>query len=394
MPLGEAGVYVHIPFCALKCAYCDFASFCGLEPHFDRYVDGVCAQARSEAPAWQSLRFGSLFIGGGTPTLLSPAALGRVISTLHNLLPWQQAPEISIEANPGTVTAADLQALRRLGVNRLSLGVQSMQAHELAMLGRIHTVADVVHAVTAARQAGLTNINLDLIYGLPGQSLADWQASLEQALALGPEHLSLYGLSLEEGTPLAASVADGLLPEPDDDLAADMYTWAAERLQVAGYAQYELSNWARSSPGDAQRVYPQLACHHNLLYWHNERYLGLGAAAASFDGERRTVALEHPLRYLDALAAGEGVIASEETLNPAERLDETVVLGLRLVRGVSWAWLTARFGVDARQVYADVIAAQQAQGLLLADAQGMRLTPRGRLLGNRVFAAFLRDEVR
>lgn len=390
MQPSAAGVYVHIPFCALKCAYCDFASFCGLEPHFDRYVAAVCAQARAEAPAWQARPFGSLFIGGGTPTLLPPAELGRIIAALRALLPFGPAPEISIEANPGTVSAGDLQALRALGVNRLSLGVQSLDDGELTLLGRIHTAAEAVRTVAAARHAGLDNVNLDLIYGLPGQRLAHWQATLEQALALAPEHLSLYGLSLEEGTPLAQRVAEGLLPEPDADEAADMYTWAGERLAAAGYLQYELSNWARRSPGDDERDYPALACRHNLLYWHNARYLGLGSAAASFDGERRTVAVAHPLAYLAALDAGRSVVDSEETLSPAERLDETVMLGLRLTRGVDWDALTARFGVDARAEYAEAIAAQQALGLLAVDERGMRLTPRGRLLGNRVFAAFLR----
>ncbi|MEN6479358.1 MAG: radical SAM family heme chaperone HemW [Anaerolineales bacterium] len=389
-PLAPAGVYVHVPFCLAKCAYCDFSSYAGLAPHYDAYVDAVCAQAVVEAPAWQSVTFISLFLGGGTPTVLSPASLGRILATVRERLPWAAQPEISLEANPGTVTLDSLRALRTLGINRLSLGVQSLQDSELALLGRIHTAAEAVQAVVDARRASFANLNLDLMYGLPRQTLAAWQDTLERALALAPEHLSLYALSLEEGTPLAAQVARGELPEPDADLAADMYLWAEERLATAGYVHYELSNWARHSPGDDERPFPALACRHNLLYWQNERYLGLGAAAATFDGQQRSVALDHPLAYLAAMHTGQGVIASAETLSPEERLDETVMLGLRLVRGIGWADLERRLGVDARALYAPIIAEQQALGLLAVDDWGMRLTPRGRLLGNRVFAAFLR----
>lgn len=389
-PLAPAGVYVHVPFCLAKCAYCDFSSYPGLAAYYDAYVDAVCAQALAEAPAWQSVTFVSLFLGGGTPTVLPPASLGRILATLRERLPWAAQPEISLEANPGTVTPDSLRALRALGINRLSLGVQSLHDGELALLGRIHTAAEAVQAVVDARRASFANLNLDLMYGLPRQTLAAWQDTLERALALAPEHLSLYALSLEEGTPLATQVVQGTLPEPDADLAADMYLWAEERLATAGYGHYELSNWARRSPGDEARPFPALACRHNLLYWQNERYLGLGAAAATFDGQQRSVALDHPLAYLAAMRSCQSVIASAETLSPEERLDETVMLGLRLVRGIGWADLEGRFGVDARALYAPIIAEQQALGLLAVDDWGMCLTPRGRLLGNRVFAAFLR----
>lgn len=385
-----AGLYVHVPFCACKCAYCDFASFAGLEDLYTPYVSALCAQVSRQARAWQGVTFVSLFIGGGTPTVLPPASLAQIVASARAALRWAPDPEMTTEANPGTVTLADLQALRALGINRLSLGVQSLNDDELRMLGRIHTAAEAVQAVRDARAAGFGNLSLDLMFGLPGQTLARWQATLEQALALTPEHLSLYALSLEEGTPLAEHVARGQLPMPDDDLAADMYTLAEEMLSAADYTHYEISNWARNSAGDEEREWPMLACQHNLLYWHNERYLGLGSAAASFDGEQRTVALARPQAYLAALAADNSIIESAETLSPDERLDETVMLGLRLVRGLRWDWLLARTGQDARALYAATITEQQALGLLEADDVGMRLTARGRLLGNRVFAAFLR----
>lgn len=386
-----AGLYVHVPFCVQKCAYCDFASFDDLGPHRPAYVAAVCQQLVVEAPRWQGVCFVSLFLGGGTPTVLADESLAQIIAAARAALPWREAAEVTIEANPGTLTAQRLGALRQMGINRLSLGVQSWHDDELRLLGRIHTAAEAQAAVQAARRAGFDNLSLDLMYGLPYQTVARWEHSLAQALALEPEHLSLYGLSLEEGTPLAARVAQGELPEPDDDLAADMYSLAEERLAAAGYRQYEISNWARATLGDDQRDDPALASRHNLLYWQNERYLGLGSAAASFDGQTRTVARTHPIEYIAAIEARQSVVASAETLSADERLDETVMLGLRLARGVRWQALQARFGVDARVVYAHAIAEQQAAGLLLVDEAGMRLSARGRLLGNRVFAAFLRS---
>jgi oxygen-independent coproporphyrinogen-3 oxidase len=386
-----AGIYVHVPFCVRKCDYCDFASFDGLSQHRPAYVAAVCQELDLETPRWQAVQFVSLFLGGGTPTVLPDESLAQIVAAVRAALPWREVAEVTIEANPGTLTAQRLGALRQMGINRLSLGVQSWHDDELRLLGRIHTAAEARAAVQAARQAGFDNLSLDLMYGLPCQTLARWETSLAQAQALEPEHLSLYGLSLEEGTPLAARVAQGALPEPDDDLAADMYSLAEERLAAAGYRHYEISNWARSTFGDDQRDYPALASRHNLLYWQNERYLGLGSAAASFDGQTRTVARTHPLDYIAAISAGQSVVESAETLSAAERLDETVMLGLRLARGVRWQEMQTRFGVDARAVYAPTIAEQQALGLLAEDEAGMRLTAQGRLLGNRVFAAFLRN---
>lgn len=390
MSLREGGVYVHIPFCVRKCTYCDFASFADLQDHHQPYVDALLRQINSAAPRWQMLRFVSLFLGGGTPTVLSAAQIGQIVCAVRAAFAWEAEPETTIEANPGTLTPDKLLALRAAGINRLSLGVQSWHAAELRLLGRIHSADEALAAVEMARQAGFDNLSLDLIYGLPGQTVSHWQASLKRSLALAPEHLSLYGLSLEKGTPLAASVAAKALPKPDADVAADMYTLAEELLAAAGYQHYEISNWARRSPGDAERRHPLLACRHNLLYWNNQRYLGLGSAAASYDGSTRTVTLAHPVDYIAAVDKGTALAAASEMLSADERLDETIMLGLRLVHGLRWQALRQRFGCDVRSLYAPIIAEQRALGLLEADDDGMRLTARGRLMGNRVFAAFLR----
>jgi len=270
--------------------------------------------------------------------------------------------------------------VRELGVNRLSLGVQSVHEDELRLLGRIHSWEDAVGAVEAARAAGLENVNLDLIYGLPGQTLARWQETLEAALSLEPDHLSLYALTLEEGTPLQERVARGELPPPDDDAAAEMYEWAEARLARAGYVHYELSNWAR-----AERYF----CRHNLTYWYNEPYLGFGAGASSWWGGRRWTNVRHPEEYIRRLAAGQSVAEEVEEIGPRLEMGETMMMGLRLVNGVSDARFRARFGVGLADVFGEALARLSDLGLLEWDGQTARLTPRGRLLGNWVFREFV-----
>ena len=301
-----------------------------------------------------------------------------------------QTAEISVEANPGTVSPADLAILRCAGYNRISLGVQSFRDDELRLLGRIHTAGDAIQAYQWARRAGFANVNLDLIYGLPRQSPSQWRDSLERALDLLPEHLSLYALSVEEGTPLEACVARGTLPAPDDAAAADMYVLAEELLDGAGYAHYEISNWARRGPGDLSPQMPVLACRHNLKYWRNLPYLGLGSAAHSYDGRCRRGNVTSPLEYVERLEAGLDPTAEVECPDDGQRMDETMMLGLRLTEGVSHDAFAERFGVALGVVYGAQIAEAVDDGLLEADDRGIRLTARGRLLGNRVFAAFLR----
>jgi len=307
------------------------------------------------------------------------------------MLPLSTQAECTVEANPGTVSRDGLHALRQAGVNRLSLGVQSLHDEELALLGRVHTAREALAAYDLAREAGFANINLDLILGLPGQSLSRWRETLFQALALRPEHLSLYALTVEEGTPLAARIAAGLLPAPDDDLAAQMVELAEALLEQEGYRHYEISNWARGEAASAaETAIPALACRHNLKYWRNEPYLGLGAAAHSYDGRRRWANTPVVETYIHHTLAGQDGVVQSEVLSAAQRLDETMMLGLRLVSGIAWEDLARRFGQDPRDVYRRQIADLVETGLLAVDAWGLRLTARGRLLGNRVFAAFLR----
>lgn len=376
METRPVALYVHIPFCRSRCAYCAFNTYAGLEALIPTYGEALCAEIRAapSVPAY------TVYLGGGTPSLLPPDTLARILQCLREHFPFQPDMEMTLEANPGTVDRAYLQAARELGINRLSLGVQSVHPDELRLLGRRHTWEEAVAAMDAARAAGLDNVNLDLIYGLPGQTPSRWQETLEAALALGPDHLSLYALTLEEGTPLQGQVARGEIPPPNDDAAAEMYEWAEARLERAGYIHYELSNWARSD---------RHFCRHNLTYWYNEPYLGLGAGASSWWGGRRWTNVRHPEEYIRRLSAGRSVAEEMEEIPLRLEMGETMMMGLRLVAGMSDGRFRARFGMGMAEVFGVELSRLAGQGLLEWDGQTARLTPRGRLLGNWVFREFI-----
>ncbi|MFQ6058653.1 MAG: radical SAM family heme chaperone HemW [Anaerolineae bacterium] len=373
-------LYIHIPFCRAKCAYCDFNSYAGLEHLFDGYVQALVREMELLGQALGGFEIETIYLGGGTPTVLSLARLGDIMAACRRSFSVADDAEISSEANPGTVDGAYLAGLRGLGVNRLSLGVQSFDDGLLRLLGRIHTSAQAAETYRLAREAGFANINLDLIYGLPTQSLAQWRETLEHALALEPDHLSLYALALEEGTPLHAQVARGELPQPDPDLAADMYLLAQEMLGAAGYRHYEISNWAR----------PGYECRHNLTYWRNGPYLGFGAGAHSWFGRRRYHNVLSPQEYIQRLCHGAGPIAESEEIGEALEMAETMIMGLRLIEeGVSFEGFARRFGRRLESLYKKELEELRELGLIEVTEERVRLTGRGRLLGNEVFQRFL-----
>ena len=403
MPMGvmserSISLYVHIPFCRSKCSYCDFNSYAGLESLIEPYVGALIAEMGLWHEPTQHMNVATAFFGGGTPSLLPLPEVERIVTALRQCFHLTADAEVSCEANPGTVDCSYLQGLRSLEVNRLSLGVQSFHDGELATLGRIHTAAEAREAYHAARQAGFDNVNLDLIYGLPHQTMTAWQHTVREAIALRPDHLSLYALSLEEGTPLADAVAHGRLPLPDADLAADMYLWAEHALAAAAYQHYEISNWAL----------PGRQCRHNLACWLNESYLGLGAGAHSCFGGFRFANVKDPHRYIplveegakgdgrlaEGLApflAGLGHIAFAEQMTAARAMAETVVLGLRLVEGLALKEFRRRFGQELMSVYGPQVDELETLGLLERGDGCLRLTTRGRLLGNEAFLRFLPD---
>ncbi len=397
---APVAIYLHIPFCVHRCAYCDFNTYAGQESSIPTYVNALRDEIAylGQAAARLSLdqTIGTLFFGGGTPSLLSPPQLASVMEALRSAFSLAPHLEVTLEANPGTTSLEYLQQTRALGVNRLSYGVQSARPRELRLLERSHTFFDVIQAVKWARQAGFDNLNLDLIYGLPEQTLADWQISLRRALDLRPEHLSLYALTLERGTPFGHWTARGLLPQPDPDLAADMYEWAEEYLAANGYLHYEISNWAKTD---------EWMCRHNLQYWRSLPYLGLGTGAHGYAHGIRYSNVLRIKTYIERLTSPTpGHTPYPFPLTPAavnhhrqsmqDDMSEFMLNGLRLTReGVAPETFRARFGRDLHDIFGGEIEELTRLGLLewaeIQTSKVLRLTVRGRLLGNQVFLRFV-----
>ncbi len=381
-------LYVHFPFCASKCGYCDFNSYAGREHLIPAYAEALAR----EAELWRSAAAGrpvaTVFFGGGTPSLVPLEELALVVEGLSASFQIEAGAEMTLEANPDSVDEAYLRGLLGLGFSRLSLGVQSFHDDELRALGRRHSARQAREACRAAREAGFSNINLDLIFGLPEQPLGRWQRSLEEALSFEPDHLSLYALTVEEGTPLGLDISSGRTSAPDPDVQADHYEWAQERLARAGYEHYEISNWAR----------PGFRCLHNMTYWECGEYLGLGAGAHSFLSGTRFANVSSPEGYISlvrkslpeaamgSLGAPMLQVVSREEITPELAVADALILGLRLVHGLDLVEFRRRFGEGALGVFGGQLREPFEFGLLEIVDGRLRLTCRGRLLGNEVFA--------
>ena len=395
---GGLALYVHIPFCKTRCPYCDFNTHAGLDALIPRYVEALHA----EIDAWGRLLdrppARTVFFGGGTPSCLAPRDMATLCAAAREAFAVPNDAETSLEANPGDCDPGRLASYLDAGINRLSIGVQSFDDALLETLGRRHDSAQAERAFRQARDAGFANVNLDLIFGLPGQTIDQWQASLDRALQCGPEHLSLYALTLEPGTSMERWVRDGRMPAPDLDLAADMYELAEAALSQAGFRHYEISNWAL----------PGRECRHNLAYWRMEPYLGAGAGAHSFLLERRFANVASPHAYADRLLparkptrepdrtahpasamSNAGAVDSVEETTPDSLMADTMMMGLRLNSGVNDADFRSQFGAGLAATFGPLIDELSDAGLLESDRGGIRLTPRGRLLGNEVFGRFV-----
>ncbi len=377
-------LYLHIPFCISKCTYCAFNTYTRLEHLIAPFVEALQAELRYCAPGAGARPVHTVFLGGGTPSLLQPEQLADILRTIDSCYDVCTDVEVSLEANPNDLNREWLAAAFDAGVNRLSIGVQSTQARDLRLFARRHDNDQVAQAVLDARQAGFGLVNLDLIYGIPEQSLTDWEQSLNEILMLQPGHLSLYALSLEGGTPLRDWVARGEVAAPDDDLAAEQYEFASDVLASAGYQQYEISNWAL----------PGQECQHNLQYWRNLDWLGLGPGAHGHVAGTRTRTCLAPTRYIEAFG-GEGeprnypaTPATEEIvhLTREDEICETLIMGLRLTdEGIGRAEFARRFGEDVTDIFGEELRSHEQGGLLEINADRIRLRPAGRLLANQVF---------
>jgi oxygen-independent coproporphyrinogen-3 oxidase len=418
---GVKHLYIHIPFCHRRCAYCDFNTYANMDDRMAAYVDALCMEIRdwrleigkssgnlqSPIANAQSLtRAGlrpTIFLGGGTPSMLPLPLMERVLAAANDLIPLAGA-EVTVEANPGTVLGRDyLRQLRGLGVNRLSMGVQSLHDPTLRVLGRIHTAAEARASYEDARRAGFENINLDFIFGLPGQTIEQWDATLREIAGWQTDHFSLYSLILEEKTPLYAQVVGGRISVPDEDATADMYERAIELLGAAGYQQYEISNWARakelgvgsweldspSPTSNPQPLTPAYACHHNLAYWLNADYLACGAGAHGHVYPRRYFDVLGIDEYIGRVRSGQTPIAEITDLDQGDLRAETMFMGLRLNAGVSYAHFRDRCGIELEAAYGPLLADLAEQGLLEGYSPRVRLAVRGRMLGNQVFEKFV-----
>jgi oxygen-independent coproporphyrinogen-3 oxidase len=375
-------IYLHIPFCRTKCTYCAFNTYTNLDSLIEPFVDALVHEIRIASKPNQKVH--TVFFGGGTPSLLTPEQIKRILTAIEASFSVLPDAEISLEANPNDITGDYLSELRRIGINRLSLGMQSANLSELTLFARRHDNDQTVQAVSAARAAGFDNLNLDLIYGVPHQTLSNWDWSLQQMLTLQPDHVSLYALGLEDGTPMQEWVAKGRLPTPDDDLTADMYELATEKLANAGYEQYEISNW--SKPGHQ--------CRHNLQYWRNLPYAGFGPGAHGYaDGVRYSTILS-PQRYIKALQDSSASYifpntpATHETVivDRAEEIAETLIMGLRLTQeGINRQTFDQRFGIDLVELHRPIIEKYVTYGLLHVEDEVVRITQQGRLLSNMIF---------
>lgn len=368
-------VYLHIPFCRVRCPYCDFNTYAGMQSLVPAYVEALCRVIAREGAASGFKAARTVYFGGGTPSLLEPSHVGQLIAAVNRVLPLTAECEVTLEANPVTADAGRFAGFRAAGVNRLSFGVQSLNDRLLKVLGRDHDAAQARRALDLARQAGFQNVSLDLMYAVPDQSPADWQHDVEKALALAPEHLSFYCLTVESTTPFARWMADGRIKLPADDTAADMYAFARERLAIAGYAHYEISNWAL--PGN-EGV-------HNQIYWRYEPYLGLGAGAHGYLHGARTAEILAPRTYIERALKGESTALSREKVSRETAMEETIFLNLRLLqRGIVRREFATRFRVDPVNLFGEVLEELTRADLITVDKHRIRLTSHGYFLANEV----------
>ena len=377
--MNKTGLYIHVPFCGSKCNYCDFNSYVGKLDLAEEYFACMKKEIDLYRDEMVFNNIGTIFIGGGTPTCVEPKYLGEIIDTCRKKYNVSESCEITIESNPGTITDEKLRAYRQYGINRISIGLQASQEHLLNYLGRKHTSEDFIASVKMAKKAGFDNINADIIFGIPGQTLEDWKETLQMVTELELTHISAYDLKIEEGTRFGDMLDAGKLVEMEDELDREMYHYTIDYLKRKGYKHYELSNFAKEG----------YECKHNLIYWNCLEYLGLGAGAHSFLQDIRFENQSSIEGYINYLKNGEKPVEERYVRDFCEKMSEYMFLGLRLIDGVSKDKFEDRFNQDIFMTYADKIEKLKKKNLIVADDRKIRLTNQGLDLANQVFVEFI-----
>ena len=377
----DLGLYVHIPFCVRKCEYCDFLSWSAGEEEREQYVSALLSEIESYRDFVKGYRVSTIFVGGGTPSVLRPKQMERILQKIYEVFELEKRPEITIEVNPGTVDEEKLQCYKANGVNRLSMGLQSVKDEKLRLLGRIHTYQEFAESYELARKVGFDNISIDLISSVPGQTLQEWKEELEIAAVQNPEHISVYQLIIEEGTPFYEKYAEHPELLPDEETSREIYLWTGRFLKEAGYEQYEISNYAK--PGKESR--------HNLKYWERGDYLGLGLGAASMVRNIRMSNTKDMKTYLERCDKPKTMREDVQFLEEPRQMEEFMFLGLRKTRGVSKKEFRRIFGREMDMVYEKALHKCLENGMLLEHKDRIFLSEEGTLLSNMVLSEFLFD---
>ena len=375
----ELGLYIHIPFCRQKCHYCDFPSYSGMEEHWEAYTNAVVHELIMKAQAFQQLKIKTIFIGGGTPSLIPHNHIERILDTVHSHYHVIKDCESTLESNPGTLTGEKLTAYRAAGINRLSMGLQACQERLLKKLGRIHSFNDFTQAVILAQKHGFENINADIIFGIPDQSFEEWCETVARVLAFDLTHISCYSLKIEDETVFGRMLKEGHLHEIEDELDRRMYHYAINLFYQAGLEQYEISNFAK----------PPYLCKHNMNYWERGEYIGIGAGAHSFYEERRYANTSDVLMYIEGVKKESLTLSENMGLSKEEGLSEKIILGLRLNKGIDLALLSKEFDIDLEKKYHKELEQLSSQALVERNGSVIRLTKTGLDLANTVFIAFI-----
>lgn len=377
--MSNPGIYLHIPYCLHKCGYCDFNSHPENREEMEVYVSALLAEVDHYAPQLAGKTVSTIFFGGGTPTILPPASLDKILGRVKTQFNLSTDCEITIEANPATIEQDTLAQIRSAGFNRISIGVQSFDADELKILERVHNEEEIHTTLDRARRAGFDNLSVDLMFGLPDQSPEKWKSHLHQALDKKPDHISAYGLTIEPATSFFKLQERGLLTLPSEETQLEMFQLTIETLKSAGYHQYEISNYAR--PGFESR--------HNLNYWDNGEYLGLGAGASSYLNGERFKNINLPSRYIREVQAKGSAVESTEKLAPLNAMGETIMLGLRRLKGIAIEDFENRFQISFKKVYGKVIDPLLNEGLITLNHNHMALSRKGLYLADSVILKFM-----